>query len=302
MSTFSPQAWYGHGEFFAPNPEWNAVIAYNLRSGASGQADITVADASGKVVRTLKGPAASGVNRVVWDLRWAPPVDSTNVPAGGGRGGGGGGGGRGGPPAAVPVGFPQGGEGGGGRGGAPAGPLVMPGTYTVRVAVPGVPKPLAGSVVVEADPLPKFSPVDRAARQAILMRIYGWTKTLGEARISARTLMAQRDSITADFTAGGAADARTRADSLTARITALSAEIDRAFNGVNGQRAPIEAWSGLPSVDQRKALGYAIEDAEKAVADLNKLVTTDIPTAYQRVAKKEWSRKVKGVQPPARTP
>ena len=34
MSTFSPQAWYGHGEFFAPNPEWNAVIAYNLRDGA----------------------------------------------------------------------------------------------------------------------------------------------------------------------------------------------------------------------------------------------------------------------------
>src|SRR5262249_55193189 len=115
MSTFSPQAWYGAGEFFAPNPQWNAVISYNLRDAAGAPVEIAITDAGGKVIRTLKGPSAKGVNRVVWDLRYAPPVDSSNVPAGGGRGGGGGGG-RGGPPAAVPVGFPPGGEGGGGRG------------------------------------------------------------------------------------------------------------------------------------------------------------------------------------------
>jgi hypothetical protein len=114
--------------------------------------------------------------------------------------------------------------------------------------------------------------------------------------------VAQRDSIAADFTAGGAADGRARADSLNARIAALSADIDRAFNAVNGQRAPIESWSGLPSVDQRKSLGYGIEDAEKAVAALNTLVSTELPAAYQRIAKKEWPRKVKAVQPPARTP
>ena len=52
MSTFTPQAWYGHGEFFAPNPEWNAVITYHVRDGATGpRATITVADASGKIVR-----------------------------------------------------------------------------------------------------------------------------------------------------------------------------------------------------------------------------------------------------------
>src|SRR5262249_9631882 len=150
MSTFTPQAWYGEGEHFSPNPDWAAAITYYLRDAASGQTEVSIVDATGKAVRTLKGPAASGVNRIVWDLRYAPPVDSANAPAGGGRGGGGGGG-RGGPPAAVPVGFSAGGEGGGGRGGAPVGPLVLPGTYAVRVAIPGVTKPLAGSVVVEAD-------------------------------------------------------------------------------------------------------------------------------------------------------
>jgi len=178
----------------------------------------------------------------------------------------------------------------------------MPGNYSVRVAIPGVANALTGTVAVEADPLPKFSAPDRAARQAILMRIYAWTKTLGEARGSARALVAQRDSLAADFAAGGAADGRARADSLNARIAVVSADVDRAFTAVNGQRAPIEAWSVLPSVDQRKSLGYALEDAEKAVAALNTLVSADVPAAYQRVAKKEWPRKVKAVQAPARTP
>ena len=171
-----------------------------LRARA-GQAEIAVSDASGKVVRTLKGPAAKGVNRVVWDLRYSPPVDSANVPTGGGRGGGGGGG-RGGPPAATPVGFPAGGEGGGGRGNAVVGPLVLPGTYSVRVTVPGIEKPLAGSVLVEADPLPKFAAADRAARQATLdahllmdqnprrsarsRRVRSWRNVIRSSRTSSR--------------------------------------------------------------------------------------------------------------------
>src|SRR6185436_2982227 len=103
-----------------------------LRDAASGQAEISILDAGGKVVRTLRGPAAKGLNRVTWDLRYQSPVDSANAPAGGGGRGGGGGGGRGGPPAATPVGFPGGGgEGGGGRGGGVVGPLVLPGSYSM---------------------------------------------------------------------------------------------------------------------------------------------------------------------------
>jgi hypothetical protein len=294
MSTFSPQAWYGAGEFFAPNPDWNAGISYYLHAAGSGPAQITVTDATGKVVRTLTGPTAVGLNRVVWNLRYASPVDSANVPAGGGRGGGGGGGGRGGPPAAVPVGFPAAGEGGGGfgGGGAPLGPLVLPGSYAVRVDVPGLGRALTGRVAVEADPLPKFSAADRLARQTILMRIYETTKTLGAARIAARALVQQRDSIKADFVAGGASDAGAKADSLNARVARLSSAIDRAFTAVNAQRNPIEAFSGSPTVDQRASLGFAMSDAQAALAELDKLVRTDIPAGYRSVARKEWPRKV----------
>jgi hypothetical protein len=168
----------------------------------------------------------------------------------------------------------------------------------VRITIPGVAKPLTGSTVVEADPLPKFSATDRAARQATLMKIYEWAKALGSGRTEARALVAQRDSIVADFKAGGATDAPSRADSLNARIARASAEIDRTFIAVNAQRAPIEGWSGLPTADQLKALGYATDDAQKALQELNKLVTTDIPAAYKSAGAKEWTRKVKPVPVP----
>ncbi len=155
------------------------------------------------------------------------------------------------------------------------------------------------NVVVDADPLPKFSAADRAARQMTLMRIYEWTKALGVARTAARALVAQRDSIAADFKAGAAPDAASRADSLNARIARTSAEIDRTFTAVNGQRAPIENWSGPPTIDQLKALGFAIDDAQKAIAELNKLVSTEIPSTYKTVANKDWPRKVKPVSMPA---
>jgi photosystem II stability/assembly factor-like uncharacterized protein len=291
MVTHSPQAWYGAGEFFAPNPEWDATISYNLRDAGTGPATVTISGANGAVIRTLEGTSTKGVNRVVWDLRYASPVDSAgNVPAAlasgrGGRGGGRGGGG--GPPAATPVGYPS--NQGRGRGGPPSGPLVLPGRYTARVSVPGIATPLTGSVVVEADPLPAFASADRARRQATLMSIYDWTRALGAARVATRALIQQRDSIKADV--GG------RGDSLTARIVRLGTSVDRAFNAVNAQRNAIEGWSGLPTVDQQKAVGYGVEEGRAALAELNKLVGTDIPAAY-RAASKTWSRRVEGVAPP----
>ena len=170
----------------------------------------------------------------------------------------------------------------------------MPGTYTVSVAVPGVAKPLTSKVVVEGDPLPKFSAADRAARQHMLMQVYEWTHTLGAARVAARALIAQRDSITADFGAGG----KTQADSINARVSRASADLDRVFTAMNGQRAPIEGWSGLPSVDQQHSLGYAVEDAAKDVAQLNKLIAADLPAEYKSIAKKEWPRKITTVMSP----
>jgi hypothetical protein len=167
---------------------------------------------------------------------------------------------------------------------------VLPGKYWVKVTGGGISAPLSGTLTVEADPLPKFSAADRAARQAILMRIYEWTKTLGTGRMAARSVLAQRDSMKADLVGGGSVDAAANADSLNARVFRVSGELDRAFNAVNAERAPIEGWSGMPTVDTQSALRYALEDAATAVSDLNQLIAVDIPAAYKNT-RKEWTRK-----------
>jgi photosystem II stability/assembly factor-like uncharacterized protein len=54
------------------NPPYGAVLDYWLKAaGADTLKDsvtLTIADASGKTVRTLKGPMRAGVNRLYWDL------------------------------------------------------------------------------------------------------------------------------------------------------------------------------------------------------------------------------------------
>ncbi len=124
----SPQAWFGTGTFFAPNPDFEAGINYYLRDGASGAVQVEIEDTYYRVVRTLQGPAARGLNRVRWDLRGEPPAPDQNAPAAGGRGGG------------------------RGRGNGLA-PLVPPGTYQVTVRIPGLSRELHGTMTVGADPI-----------------------------------------------------------------------------------------------------------------------------------------------------
>jgi hypothetical protein len=142
MILHSPQAWFGTGTFFAPNPDFDAGINYYLRDGAQGQVQIEVTDRYGAHVRSLQGPAAKGLNRVRWDLRADPPAPdpaaAAGAPAGAGRAGGAGRGA---------------GGGGGGRGGG--GTLVPPGTYVVTLRVPGLTRELRAEVRVDADPLAK---------------------------------------------------------------------------------------------------------------------------------------------------
>ncbi|HKV40928.1 MAG TPA: glycosyl hydrolase [Blastocatellia bacterium] len=101
-----------------------------LRAEAEEQAPqivLTVTDDSGQIVRKLTGPVAAGIHRVSWDLRYPAALLPPPSPAGEGDS------------------FFQ----------RPAGPLVMPGKFTVAVSklVDGKLTPIAGpqsfSVVVE---------------------------------------------------------------------------------------------------------------------------------------------------------
>jgi len=95
----------GQKTFIGESFPRGATINYYLKTAATGDVRITIADGTGRVIRTIDGAKTAGVNRVSWNL---------TAGGDGGRGGGGGGGGR----------------GGGGQ-------TVEPGTYAVTLTAAG---------------------------------------------------------------------------------------------------------------------------------------------------------------------
>ena len=65
---------YGFGDqtFAGPNPEYGALLTYYLAVEATS-AQIQILDATGGIVTTIAGAAHAGVNRAVWNLRYAAP-------------------------------------------------------------------------------------------------------------------------------------------------------------------------------------------------------------------------------------
>jgi photosystem II stability/assembly factor-like uncharacterized protein len=79
-SLFKPRPAYRFRQITAPNamtddptagqnPPYGAAINYWVKAAQADSAAITIADAGGQTVRTFRGPAKAGLNRVWWDLR-----------------------------------------------------------------------------------------------------------------------------------------------------------------------------------------------------------------------------------------
>ena len=54
------------------NPNYGADINYYLKSAPTGDINLSILDAAGKTVRSLRATKDAGINRVWWDLRYAP--------------------------------------------------------------------------------------------------------------------------------------------------------------------------------------------------------------------------------------
>ncbi len=76
----------GAKNYAGENPREGVAISYYLKAAATGEVKLTITDYSGRVVRTLDGSKAEGLNRVQWDLRGTPPAAAAGAPP---RGGGG---------------------------------------------------------------------------------------------------------------------------------------------------------------------------------------------------------------------
>ncbi|MEK6405943.1 MAG: hypothetical protein AABN34_03155 [Acidobacteriota bacterium] len=202
----------GQRTFTAQNPPSGALIDYYLKADVNGPIVITVADKSGKTIRTIRSTAnKAGVNRAVWDLRYDPPTPAPGSGPGGGggvgRGGGqgAGGGGQGRAAAAVQAGAPTAapaaqalaeqpaGEGfGGGRFGGGGGPAVVPGDYTITLRAAG--KQLSKTVRVGLDPRVKISDAELAAQLDAALKLRDLSSTLN-------SVVARVDDLTRQLTA-----------------------------------------------------------------------------------------------------
>ena len=135
----------GQRQFEGENPARGTGIHFYLKAGVTGDAKISISDATGRSVCETTVKAAAGIHRVQWTL--VAPLLTAGGGGRGGRGGGAGGppgaggagGGAGAPPAQVPAANPDAGScsgatgGRGGGGGSGAGP----GSYIVKLTVGG---------------------------------------------------------------------------------------------------------------------------------------------------------------------
>lgn len=269
-----------------PTPE-------QLRAEAAEEAPaivVSVADASGKVIRRFDAPASRGLHRVAWDLRGAgtqlAPPTQFGAAAGGGRGGRGGfSGGAGGGDQEAPAFF---GRGGGG------GALAVPGKYTVTLAkrVDGTTTPLAGSQTLEVKAEGPASAEDRAALADFAAQVAKLQKALAATQQSATEARAKLDAIrrAIDATPSLSPKLREQAGALERQL----GDIDRALNGdrvmearnegvpesiaghVQAAASPVRSTTGRPTKTAQEQYQIASDMLAVEIPKLRKLIETDI--------------------------
>jgi photosystem II stability/assembly factor-like uncharacterized protein len=257
---------------------------------------LTISDPEGKVVRRMTAPAGAGLQRATWDLRYTPPSLPAQ-PAGGGPGAQG-------PP-------PEGGVGFGFQG--PQGPLVMPGKYTVAMAlrVNGVTTPVAGSqsfnVTVEGRE--KMSEAELQALSDFQKKVAALQRSVGAATATSNEVKTRIGLLKRS-----AAEAPVDNAKLVAQAEAFDNEIDAIINALRGGRENTE--TPPPSITSR--VGYVAErirlstvrpsqtqlaqyelassEFQPVLARLRKLVDTDLP-AFEKALEAAGAPLVPGQLP-----
>ena len=206
----------------ADNPPDGATLDYYLKSPAPGPTTLEILDSKNELVRRFSSndkPAESrrrqaiadywiappqaprtsaGMNRFVWDLRYAPASAEGA---------------------------------GGGEGGQPGrGPQVLPGTYQVRLTAAG--RQFTQPLKVSLDPRSTATPADLAKQFDLAMKAWRDLKTNGETQ---RQLTALRRRI-ADIKARSGANADIT--SLASQVDMDAARIMGASGGRAGSGAP----------------------------------------------------------------
>ena len=190
------------------NPPYGASIGYWLKA-AGDSVTLTISDSAGNVVRTMKGPAEAGVNRVWWDLE----SDSTTLIQ------------RRVPPKNAPWMAEKMGE----KGwfampwGRRFSILEPPGTYTVTLRARG--KSLTQPLAVNKDPHSAGSLEDIAAQTATLRELYLDLNKAADMTNRIEWIRRQLRDLRPALEARGADDVMAASDSLEERLRDVEGEL-----------------------------------------------------------------------------
>ncbi|HEY3219142.1 MAG TPA: hypothetical protein VGJ80_00295 [Gemmatimonadales bacterium] len=273
----------------APNPPDGAIIYYALGTTPASEVTIDVLDARRRVVRHMSSvpsrpvremarapmegfwlaaprglPTNAGLNRTSWDLRYDPPPAFAHGFEFNGN------------PGVTPM--------------APEGPLVLPGTYYVRLTVDG--QRYTQPLIVRPDPRSRVSRATLAAQDALLQRLYsGLQATWDDFRPVADLRAAVANLVGQDTTSELAKTAK----ALTAALDSIagdSLETARepwdpqpkvwSFTSLNDEFAiELEAQDNADHAPTRAALSAAqssCEELRKLVERWRQLVRLDLAT------------------------
>ena len=233
----------GHAMFMGDLRPYGALLHYWMAAPADDDARVSIVDAAGQVVRTLSGSADRGLNRVVWNLRSAPPDSAAD---------------------ASPF--------------QPAGPWVLPGQYAVHVEAAG--HTAEGAVEVVADPRVDVSMADRRARIAVQTEAAGWSRSAAQAQRRLERTIEAVDQVLATLPDEDAL--RSQGVALRDDLTALNRSLFTGpeCQGICGGttvaarvRAPLRKLNSAleaPSATDRLAMAHA----QSALDELLSAVTT----------------------------
>jgi hypothetical protein len=189
----------------------------------------TIADSEGKIVRRMTAPAGAGLQRATWDLRYTPPSVAAGGPGAGAQT----------PPPEAGAGFGFGG---------PQGPLVMPGKYTVAMAlqVNGATTPVAGqqSFEVTVEGREKMTDAERVALGDFQRKVSALQRSISGAASAATEAKSRIASLKRS-----AAEAPVENSKLVSQAEALDNEIDAIINELRGGRENTD--SPAPSINSR---------------------------------------------------
>ncbi len=206
--------------FRGPNPPSGAIIDYHLLSAEpKNRVSITIVGANGREVNRIDPDTTAGLNRVIWNLRYADivvPDEDDEEESGFG------------PPRRI------------------RGPWVLPGTYSVQLTVGDMVQ--EQRLAVRQDPRHDVRQSDLVAWHDTMTVLAGLIGPFSPMVDSVRQVQATIDSLPEDQRRRHQ-QAKQLADSIAPMLIELRSRLFRLYGEIDG-------WTGRPTADQYAQLAY----------------------------------------------